>query len=103
MSPKPDNKPVRDDADGRRFPMHIIQAQSEEVIDQARNLLLEYAESASLSLCLHNIDRDLAELPGAYAPPDGRLLLAYVDGEPVGCVALRNLGDRVCEMKRLYL
>jgi GNAT superfamily N-acetyltransferase len=48
-------------------------------------------------------DQELAGLPGKYARPDGRLLLAYVDGKPAGCVALRDLGDGACEMKRMFV
>jgi putative acetyltransferase len=83
--------------------MEIIQAQLQAQVSQARELFLEYAASLGISLCFQHFDRELAELPGAYAPPEGRLLLAYAAGEPVGCVALRKLGDSVCEMKRLYL
>jgi putative acetyltransferase len=83
--------------------MEIIQAQSQAQLSQAKELFLEYAASLGISLCFQHFDEELAELPGAYAPPEGRLLLSYADGEPVGCVALRKLGDGVCEMKRLYL
>jgi GNAT superfamily N-acetyltransferase len=48
-------------------------------------------------------DAELAGLPGKYARPRGRLLLASVDGKPAGCVALRDLGDGVCEMKRMFV
>jgi GNAT superfamily N-acetyltransferase len=48
-------------------------------------------------------DEELAGLPGKYARPHGRLLLAYVDGKPAGCVALRDLGDGMCEMKRMFV
>jgi GNAT superfamily N-acetyltransferase len=48
-------------------------------------------------------DAELAGLPGKYARPHGRLLLAYVDGRPAGCVALRELGDGICEMKRMFV
>jgi ribosomal protein S18 acetylase RimI-like enzyme len=83
--------------------MEIIQAQSSAQVAQARELFLEYEASLGISLCFQHFERELAELPGAYSPPEGRLLLACADGEPVGCVALRKWGDGVAEMKRLYL
>jgi putative acetyltransferase len=83
--------------------MDIIQARSPAEINHAKKLFLEYAASLDVSLCFQNFQQELALLPGAYAPPEGRLLLAYDKGEPVGCVALRKLADWVCEMKRLYL
>jgi len=48
-------------------------------------------------------EAELAGLPGKYAPPKGSLLIAYHDGQAVGCVALRDLGDGVCEMKRMFI
>jgi ribosomal protein S18 acetylase RimI-like enzyme len=85
------------------FSMDIVQVESPAQVSQVRALFLEYAASLGISLCFQNFEQELACLPCAYAPPDGRLLLAYTAGIPVGCVALRNLGAGVCEMKRLYL
>ncbi|HEV3262098.1 MAG TPA: GNAT family N-acetyltransferase [Gemmataceae bacterium] len=83
--------------------MEITQAQAEPQVAQVRDLFVEYAASLGISLCFQSFDRELAELPGAYVPPEGRLLLALDENEPVGCVALRRLSDGVCEMKRLYM
>jgi len=82
---------------------HLVQVASPPQISQARELFLEYAQSLGFSLCFQNFDKELAELPGDYAPPDGRLLLAEYEGHLAGCVALHKLSDRICEMKRLYL
>ena len=83
--------------------MLISQAESAEQIEQARALFLEYAASLGFSLCFQSFDKELAGLPGDYAPPEGRLLLAEHDGKLAGCVALHKIGDGICEMKRLYV
>jgi ribosomal protein S18 acetylase RimI-like enzyme len=83
--------------------MKIIQANSAEEIAAVRRLFEEYAASIETDLCFQNFSKELAGLPGAYAPPRGRLLLALVDGAPVGCVALRPHDDHAGEMKRLFV
>jgi len=81
----------------------LTQAASPTQIAQARELFLEYARSLGFSLCFQNFDKELANLPGDYAPPEGRLLLAECDGQLAACVALHKLETAICEMKRLYL
>ena len=83
--------------------MLISQAESAAQIEQARMLFQEYAASLDFHLCFQSFDKELAELPGDYAPPQGRLLLAEQDGKLAGCVALHKIGDGICEMKRLYV
>lgn len=83
--------------------LKIVQAESSETIEQARKLFREYEAWLGLSLCFQNFEQELAELPGRYAPPEGRLWLAFEEKELVGCIALRKIGEGVCEMKRLYL
>lgn len=68
-------------------------------LDEIRAMLREYAEWLQVDLCFQNFEQELAELPGEYRPPRGRLLIA--DG--AGCVALRPLDEEICEMKRLYV
>jgi ribosomal protein S18 acetylase RimI-like enzyme len=65
--------------------------------------LLEYSQQLGVDLCFQNFQAELEGLPGAYASPTGRLLLAMVDDEVAGCIALRKLDDETCEMKRLYV
>jgi putative acetyltransferase len=81
----------------------LAQVESPAQVAQARELFLEYEQSLGVKLCFQNFEQELAGLPGHYAPPDGRLLLAEYDGQLAGCVALHQWEPRVCEMKRLYL
>jgi len=83
--------------------VEIIEARTEEEFAAARRLFVEYADWLGFDLCFQDFDRELAELPGDYAPPPGRLLLAIEGGEIAGCVALRQWGTDACEMKRLYV
>lgn len=83
--------------------MKLKQVESEEEVKHARGLFEEYAGWLGFSLCFQNFDKELAELPGDYAPPDGRLLLAMENDQVAGCVALRKIGDGIGEMKRLFV
>ena len=83
--------------------MKLIQAQSGEDISRARELFEEYAAGLGINLCFQNFVKEMAELPGEYVPPGGRLFLAVEEDQTAGCVALRRIGDGVCEMKRLYV
>jgi GNAT superfamily N-acetyltransferase len=86
----------------------IRAASSSDDVERARELFVEYAAWLDVDLCFQNFEQELATLPGAYAPPRGRLLLAGPIEHPVGCVALRPLPGSsdervVAEMKRLYV
>lgn len=83
--------------------LRILPAATPVQIEQARQLFLEYAQSLGFSLCFQSFDKEMAGLPGDYAPPEGRLLLAEHEGKTAGCVALHQLSDGICEMKRLYV
>ena len=116
---------VPEEDGGKVEGFHIFQAESAAQIEQIRELFLEYAKSLGFSLCFQGFDQELAGLPGDYAPPEGRLLLAEYDGQVSGCGALHKVerhesrvasgeagikvtdntqaNERIGEMKRLYL
>lgn len=66
-------------------------------------MFLQYADSLDFDLEFQGFSQELATLPGSYAAPEGCILLADVSGHPAGCVALRPLENKICEMKRLYV
>lgn len=81
----------------------IIQANSDAEVTDARTLFREYEARLGLDLCFQGFEDELLGLPGKYSPPEGRLLLASVDENLAGCIALRKFEGDICEMKRLYL
>ena len=83
--------------------MEFYQAETVEHVEEARCLFREYEASVGVDLCFQNFQQELEGLPGDYAPPAGRLLLARTGDGAAGCVALRRIDDGACEMKRLYV
>jgi ribosomal protein S18 acetylase RimI-like enzyme len=83
--------------------MNIRTAESAEDIEIVRRLFREYETSLGINLCFQNFESELAGLPGKYAPPEGRLYLAFEDGQVAGCAGLRKFEDGICELKRLYV
>src|ERR1700685_75125 len=87
----------------KRVAFTIIQASSPGQIRDARDLLREYWTTLGLAPSFQHFSDEVAGLPGAYAPPTGRIGLAIADGEAVGCMALRQIDAHQCEAKRLYV
>jgi putative acetyltransferase len=83
--------------------MRMIQPGDAAEWEQVRELFREYWSSFGFSPCFQNFESELAGLPGAYAPPDGTLVVAMIDGEAAGCVALRRFDAERGEAKRLYV
>lgn len=83
--------------------VRIEPAESEPEIAAARELFIEYASALRIDLGFQDFEAEVTALPGRYAPPDGRLLLAWCDEQVAGCAALRRLAPDVAEMKRLYV
>ncbi|OEU65080.1 MAG: hypothetical protein BBJ57_06040 [Desulfobacterales bacterium PC51MH44] len=81
----------------------IIHAETPLQVNQARVLFQDYAASLDFDLCFQDFNEELRNLPGAYARPQGCLLLAQENDTVIGCVAMRPLEETVCEMKRMYV
>ena len=83
--------------------VELVIAKSENDMEAARGLMREYAATLGFDLCFQDFERELNRLPSGYGPPCGRLRLALLRGEPIGCIAIRKLEADICEMKRLYV
>jgi len=105
-----------------KMTMRIVPADTKEAVHHVSVLFREYAEALGVDLSFQNFEKELAELPGEYAPPAGALLLTFAEDDSSagrsahilegiaagtagasGCVALRKIDGDVCEMKRLYV
>ena len=83
--------------------IELNQVRTDDDVFAAQVLFREYEAWLGLDLCFQGFEEELKNLPGKYEPPTGRLYLAYADDELAGCIAMRDLGDGVCEMKRLFV
>ncbi|MBC8028744.1 MAG: GNAT family N-acetyltransferase [Pyrinomonadaceae bacterium] len=83
--------------------MDLIQVASDEDVRSVQQLFEEYSAWLGVNLCFQNFEKELVDLPGEYVPPSGRLLLAKENDQVAGCVALRQIGEGIGEMKRLYV
>jgi putative acetyltransferase len=83
--------------------MKLVEIHDPRHLSALRTLFREYAADIGVDLCFQGFEQELAGLPGRYAPPEGRLLLARQGSKPAGCVALRKLEAGICEVKRLYV
>ncbi|HSP48489.1 MAG TPA: GNAT family N-acetyltransferase [Clostridiaceae bacterium] len=97
--------------DKEQFPMEtrtdrdvrFVKVDGKERLQDIRQLFREYAESLEIDLCFQNFEEELEALPGKYAAPEGTMILALVDGESAGCIALRKSSEGIAEMKRLFV
>jgi GNAT superfamily N-acetyltransferase len=83
--------------------LRLVEVSDGEDLERIRELFTEYSRDLPFDLSFQNFEEELAALPGRYAPPSGRLLLAKHGDGFAGCVALRQIGDGICEMKRLFV
>ncbi len=83
--------------------IELLQAETPEQLEEVCKLFREYEKKLDLDLCFQGFEEELANLPGKYSKPEGRLFLAISDEKIAGCIALRKIDDEICEMKRLFV
>jgi ribosomal protein S18 acetylase RimI-like enzyme len=89
--------------DNMEYVIEFKHITGQDMIEEIKQLFLEYAHSLKVDLAFQNFETELKTLPGKYGPPDGVLILALINGKAAGCTALRKISEDICEMKRLYV
>ena len=95
--------PANGDSNDMANTLRVLDANDSTELDHVRQFFRNYAAWLGRDLSFQGFADEMASLPGAYAPPEGRLFYAECDGRPAGCVGIRRFSDGVCEMKRLYV
>ncbi len=83
--------------------VRVAQARTRSQLSSAEELIKEYAASLGIDLSFQNFEREMAEFPGAYSRPDGRIIIAIEGRDAVGVVGIRKLSGKTCELKRMYV
>jgi carbonic anhydrase len=83
--------------------LHVVTSADADALARVRQFFRTYAGGLGVDLSFQGFDEEMASLPGAYAPPRGRLFYAENDSRPAGCVGVRPFSEGVCELKRLYV
>jgi ribosomal protein S18 acetylase RimI-like enzyme len=94
---------MKSTVNNKRYIIEFKYIAGQDRIEDIKKLFLEYAKSLKVDLAFQNFQAEFKALPGKYGPPQGILILAIVDGEAAGCIAVRKIFEDTCEMKRLYV
>lgn len=82
--------------------LHYVKYSIQE-LEEVREIFIEYADFLKVDLCFQDFEKELQTLHKVYSLPKGCIILAKEDTQVMGCIALKPIGEGVCEMKRLYV
>ena len=85
------------------YPFIYKKIETEEEISGAKNLIIEYIQWLNQDLCFQNIDDELNNFPQKYKEPEGTFIIAKTNNIIIGCVGIRKMENKICEMKRLFV
>jgi ribosomal protein S18 acetylase RimI-like enzyme len=75
---------------------------SEEILG-AKKLIVEYIQWLNHDLSFQNIDDELNHFPEKYKEPEGTFFIAKENHKIIGCIGVKKLENKICEMKRLFV
>jgi ribosomal protein S18 acetylase RimI-like enzyme len=71
--------------------------------EQGKGLFREYVDSLGVDLSFQDFEEELMKVDVIYNTPEGSLLLALKNAQPVGCIGIRKLDEETAELKRMYV